>query len=66
MSDQPDAAEEVLLDQPRTADRLGVSVATLQRWRRVGTGPAYVRLGPRFIRYRESTLAEYLAARESA
>ena len=34
------------------AREIGVSVATLKRWRKQGSGPPYLRLGPRIIRYR--------------
>ncbi|WP_188302211.1 helix-turn-helix domain-containing protein [Streptomyces sp. CBMA123] len=40
---------------------LKVSPATLRRWRREGTGPAYVRVGGR-IGYRHQDLADYLAS----
>ena len=42
-----------LLDETQAAELLGISARTLQRWRRTGGGPVFVRLGgsvryPRF------------------
>ena len=44
-----------------TADYLGVSVATLDRWRRKSRGPAYVRVGGS-IRYILADLDSWLAS----
>lgn len=41
---------------------LSVSEAGLHRWRRLGCGPAYLRLGKRSVRYRTADLEHYLAA----
>ena len=38
---------------------LGVAVATLQAWRRVGKPPAFIRLG-RAVRYRLSDLRQLI------
>ena len=38
---------------------LGVAIATLHAWRRVGKPPAFIRLG-RAVRYRPSTLRELI------
>ena len=38
---------------------LGVAIATLQAWRRVGKPPAFIRLG-RAVRYRLSDLHELI------
>lgn len=40
-----------------------VSPATLEYWRRVGGGPAYVRLKNRQIRYQGSDVLQWLEAR---
>lgn len=45
------------------AERIGVRPRTLQRWRSLGTGPAYTRIGPRLIAYREVDLDAWAAAR---
>jgi len=42
------------------AEILGISVKTLQRWRRTGQGPAFVKYEKRLIRYPQSALDEYL------
>jgi len=39
--------------------RLGVSVATLKRWRRTGEGPSYIRHSPRKFTYHETDCAAY-------
>jgi excisionase family DNA binding protein len=42
------------------AEYLGVSAATLKRWRGKKEGPEYMRLGERIIRYRSSDLDRWL------
>jgi predicted site-specific integrase-resolvase len=42
-----------------TAEALGVSVSTLNKWRVYGDGPTFVRLGRR-IAYRPEHILEYL------
>lgn len=54
---------EPLLDEERTAEKLGYSVSTLQKQRLRGDGPPFVRLG-RLVRYRQSSLRAYIAANE--
>jgi len=52
------------INRPReTAERLGVSVATLNRWRAVGCGPRFVRLSPRAIGYLEREIVAFTHAR---
>jgi predicted DNA-binding transcriptional regulator AlpA len=43
---------------------LGVSIRTLQGWRENGTGPRFIRLSARAVRYRPSDLEAWLAERE--
>ncbi len=50
----------MLLDEKQVAARLGVSVRALQRWRAVGDGPPFTRIGPRFVRYEEQALATFV------
>lgn len=45
---------------PVVADRLGVSVRTLEDWRNQGTGPPFRRLG-RAVVYDEQTLGQWIA-----
>lgn len=50
---------ECLLDEKQAAAYLSISVGTLRRWRRIGEGPAFARLG-KSIRYRLLDLDLYL------
>jgi excisionase family DNA binding protein len=52
---------EKLLTPEEVAERLQVTLRTLQRWRTSGTGPAYIKSG-RLIRYPEGDLKAWLAA----
>lgn len=54
-----------LLTQERAAELLGIAARTLADWRRKGTGPAYVKLGHRTIRYDRAALERFLVARTS-
>ena len=42
------------------AKHLGVSLATLKRWRAAGSGPEFIRMGERIIRYRETDLDRWI------
>ncbi len=53
------ATVPVLWAQQETADYLGVSEKTLERWRWGGEGPAYVKAGRR-VRYRAQDVASYV------
>jgi len=55
-----DQLDELLTEQS-AAERLHLSVKTLQAWRVRGFGPAFVRLGRRVL-YRTSSLQEYIEA----
>jgi predicted DNA-binding transcriptional regulator AlpA len=48
-----------LLDEKAVARRLGVTVACLRRWRRVGEGPAWAKLG-RLVRYKPQDIDEFV------
>lgn len=56
------ANEELAVTERRAADLCGLSIDTLRRYRRHGTGPVYIRIGgpngP--IRYRVASLDEWL------
>jgi len=41
------------------ADRLGVALITLRKWRQQGKGPRYIKLGHRTIRYRIEDVEEW-------
>src|SRR5512133_3734239 len=51
--------DDRLLREKEVAEMLGVAIATLQAWRRVGKPPAFIRLG-RAVRYRLSDLHELI------
>lgn len=48
-----------LLDEKAVAAQLGVTIACLRRWRRVGEGPVYAKLG-RLVRYRQQDIDEFV------
>ena len=47
----------------QAAEYLSVSEATMKRWRSNGTGPEYIRLGERIIKYRQTDLDRWLIER---
>jgi excisionase family DNA binding protein len=53
-----------LLTEEETAALLRCSVPTLRRWRRLGTGPAFIKSG-RKVLYRRTTLDAWLSEREA-
>ncbi len=53
----------VYLREAAAAERIGVRPRSLQRWRQLGTGPAFTRIGPRLIAYREADLDAWAARR---
>lgn len=50
-----------ILDETQTAEALGVSARTLQKWRQEGKGPKFVKLSRR-RGYRPCDIEEFLAA----
>jgi predicted DNA-binding transcriptional regulator AlpA len=52
-----------LLSTEQVAAQLGISRAALELRRRRGSGPPFVRVSPRMIRYRVADLEAWLAAR---
>ena len=58
MTDQPP-----LLTTKEVAEYLGVPVATLYRWRYVGTGPPAIKLGVH-LRFESEDLAAWLDSRK--
>ncbi|HAT09016.1 MAG TPA: hypothetical protein DCS97_00095 [Planctomycetes bacterium] len=50
----------MLLDQTEAARLLGLHPRSLSNWRLRRTGPAWVRVGRRAIRYRPSAIAAWL------
>lgn len=57
-----DTSIEKLLDDRDLADVLKVSPETPADWRKSGIGPAYVRVGPRLIRYKLSEVQAFIDA----
>ena len=47
-----------LLNTEQAADLLGVNDIIMQTWRRKGTGPSYIRINSKCVRYRLGDLAE--------
>lgn len=54
-----------VISERAAAKRVGLSAATLRKWRRakVGQGPAFVRLGEKRIGYRIADLDAWVSAR---
>ncbi len=52
-----------ILTETEAADALRISPRTLQRWRSIGGGPDYIRLGERRLGYPEDGLQAFTAAR---
>jgi hypothetical protein len=50
-----------LRDERETAELLSCSVAALRKWRLLGKGPTYRKIG-RLVRYDEADLVAYLDA----
>jgi predicted DNA-binding transcriptional regulator AlpA len=57
--------ESHLLKPAEVAERLRVSLKTLEGWRRRGTGPVFIRLGGRDVRYPEADLVAWIVANRS-
>lgn len=47
------------LTETDLAERWNVTTRTLQRWRGIGEGPAFIRIGERSIFYREEDVLAY-------
>ena len=50
-----------LHNEKQTADYLGCTVSALRKWRLLGKGPVYRKIG-RLVRYAEADLLAYLEA----
>lgn len=51
----------LLLNEKEAASRMAVSKGLLRKWRRLGKGPEFVRLG-RAVRYSLASIEEFLRA----
>ena len=49
-----------LLTASQAGELLGVSPETLERWRGAGTGPAFIKLSGRYVRYRQDDLEAFI------
>jgi len=56
-------ASDCLLNERQAAQYLDIAVKTIQRWRLVGSGPAFVRLSSRAVKYRRRDLDEFIESR---
>ena len=54
---------KIFLKEPAAAEILDVTARAMQEWRRRGTGPPYVRISSRCIRYRPEDLSAWAAER---
>ena len=54
-----------LLDEKEAAVVLALKVATLRNWRALRTGPRYVKVGKRSVRYRRADLEAFIAGGEA-
>jgi predicted DNA-binding transcriptional regulator AlpA len=50
-----------LMNERAVAVRLGVTVAALRKWRLLGRGPAYYKVGGRSVRYAAEDIEQFLA-----
>jgi predicted DNA-binding transcriptional regulator AlpA len=50
-----------LLSTAQVNSLLNLRAATLKKWRAVGTGPKYVRVGKRTVRYRLADVKRFIA-----
>ena len=55
--------EAELLHAREVAEMRRVSARTLERERATGSGPPFIRVGPRQVRYQRAALLAWLAAR---
>jgi predicted DNA-binding transcriptional regulator AlpA len=61
MSTSQDALQPLLNDHD-VAALVSVSVATVRRWRQLGTGPLYLKIGA-LVRYRPQDIHDWLGSR---
>ena len=68
----PMAAERIptesdpLLSAGTVAEIVGLSPATLRRYRAAGSGPPWMRIGERLIRYPRSGVREWIASQSGS
>jgi predicted DNA-binding transcriptional regulator AlpA len=52
---------ETLLNETQVSQKLQVSLACLRRWRLLGAGPEYIKVGP-LVRYRPEAIDRWVEA----
>ena len=57
--------EDKLMTSKEVAEYLGVSEGTMYEYRALGTGPTYIRLGGRLVRYHLSDVKAWLDKQKS-
>ena len=63
--DKPiDWESDMLVAPSQLAAYLKVSNSTLERWRRTGEGPPFVKLGRRIVAYQPSSIQKWLKSGE--
>ena len=65
MSISPTGSPDELLPPDSVAALVSISIVTLTRWRRLGTGPRFVKVGRRIV-YRRGAVEAWLGSREFA
>ena len=55
-------AQVLFLNEVKLAELIGVSVATVRRWRLIGRGPKFLKVGGTLIRYPVEALETWLAS----
>ena len=53
-----------MYDTNQLADLLGLSPVTLQRWRADGTGPDWIKVGSKAVRYTNQAVEDWLRVQE--
>lgn len=50
----------MLLTKPQAAEHLGISVRSLESMMHLGTGPRFMKLGKRMVRFRQADLDQWI------
>lgn len=51
---------DALMDECQAAQMLGYTTRALQKWRRTGAGPKFIRISCRSIRYRRRDIIDWI------
>ena len=63
MPPQNTSSSNALMTVQQAADYLGLAVSTLNKWRCLGGGPVFLKMG-RAVRYRQKNLDSYMETAE--